>query len=68
MEQRGGLGFIDKRRDGKVDMAHPTMTGVFGFATEDGSWGVAAGHSGYKFDNRLRWRTFGTTGFTSSSS
>jgi hypothetical protein len=33
----GGLVFIDKRRDGKVDMRHPTMTDGFGFATEDGS-------------------------------
>lgn len=55
----GALIFIDKRRDGAVDMRHPTITGIGGFWTEDGSWGVAGGHVGYAFDTRVKWRVGG---------
>ena len=51
--------FIDKRRDGVVDMRHPSITGVGGFATEDGSWGAFGGLSRYAFNNKLKWRTGG---------
>ena len=51
--------FIDKRKDGIVDMRHPSITGIGGFATEDGSWGGFGGLSRYAFNNTLKWRTGG---------
>ena len=51
--------FIDKRKGGVVDMRHPSITGIGGFATEDGSWGTFAGFSRYAFDNKLKWRAGG---------
>ena len=51
--------FIDKRKGGTVDMRHPSITGVGGFATKDGSWGAFGGLSRYAFNNKLKWRTGG---------
>lgn len=55
----GALIFLDKRKDGIVDMRHPSITGVGGFATEDGSWGAFGGFSRYAFNNKLKWRGAG---------
>jgi hypothetical protein len=55
----GALIFLDKRRDGLVDMRHPSITGAGGFATEDGSWGAFGGFSRYAFSNKLKWRGAG---------
>ena len=55
----GALIFIDKRKDRIVDMRHPSITGVGGFATEDGSWGAFGGFSRYAFNNKLKWRGAG---------
>lgn len=52
----GGLIFLDKRKGGTVDMRHPSITGIGGFGTEDGSWGAFGLHSGYAFDNKVKWR------------
>jgi hypothetical protein len=51
--------FIDKRKGTVVDMRHPSITGIGGFATEDGSWGGFGGLSRYGFDHKLKWRAAG---------
>lgn len=51
----GGLAFLDKPLgEAKTEFARPNITAVFGFGTENGTWGGGVGDMRSWFENRLQ--------------